>query len=79
MSGQPTVDSLMQLNKLLKEAKASEDWALQFRPIDLERARIIVYSDASFANSEGLRSQAGYTWSSWPRTPLWKLLVAWQA
>ena len=60
MSGQPTVESLLQLNKLLKEAKQSEDWALQFRPIDLEKSMVVVFSDASFANTEGLRSQAGY-------------------
>lgn len=60
MSGQPTVDNLAQLNKLLKEAKATEEWALKFRPVPLETARIIVFSDASFANAEGLRSQAGY-------------------
>eukprot|EP00435_Cladocopium_sp_Y103_P026045 s2476_g6.t1 len=60
MSGQPTVDSLQQLNKLLKEAKATEDWSLTFRPVPLETARIIVFSDASFANADGLRSQAGY-------------------
>ena len=60
MSGTPTVTNLLELNKLLKEAKASEGWALRFRPIDLEKARIVVFSDSSFANAEGLRSQAGY-------------------
>ena len=60
MSGERKVDSLLQLNKLLKEAKASEDWALKFKPFNLERSRIIVFSDASFANTGDLHSQAGY-------------------
>ena len=60
MSGERTVDSLIQLNKLLKEAKASEDWSLKFKRFPLEQARIIVFSDASFANAGDLHSQAGY-------------------
>ena len=44
MSGTPTVQSLVQLNRLLKEAKSSEDWGLTFQPIPLESARFVVYS-----------------------------------
>ena len=35
MTGKATVDNLVNLNKLLKEAKASEDWGLSFKPIEL--------------------------------------------
>jgi hypothetical protein len=60
MSGSPTVDNLNELNKLLKEAKRSEDWSLVFVPIDLEKANIVVFTDASWANADELKSQAGY-------------------
>jgi hypothetical protein len=40
MSGQPTINNLVNLNRLLKEAKGSEDWGLTFRKIDLEDAKI---------------------------------------
>ena len=60
MSGKPTVHHLGQLNKLLKEAKNSEDWALTFRPIDLATSKIVVFTDSSWANAEELKSQAGY-------------------
>ena len=60
MAGQPTVDHLIQLNKLIKEAKASEDWCLRFRPIPLETAKVLVFSDSSWANTDELKSQAGF-------------------
>ena len=60
MSGTPTVQSLVQLNRLLKEAKSSEDWGLTFQPIPLESARFVVYSDSSWANAAELKSQAGF-------------------
>ena len=60
MSGQPTVQNLVEVNKLLKEAKASQDWCLRFVPIDFETAKVVVFTDASWANAPGLKSQAGY-------------------
>ena len=60
MSGKPTVHHLTQLNRLLKEAKNSETWGLTFRPIDLEKAKVVVFSDSSWANTEELKSQAGF-------------------
>ena len=60
MSGTPTVDSLMNLNKLLKEAKSSETWGLTFKKIDLDKARILTFTDSSWANASELKSQAGY-------------------
>ena len=60
MSGKPTVNHLIQLNKLVKEAKSSEDWGLIFRPINLEDAKVLVYSDSSWANAQELKSQAGF-------------------
>ena len=60
MSGKPTVHHLTQLNRLLKEAKNSETWGLTFRPIDLEEAKVVVFSDSSWANTEELKSQAGF-------------------
>ena len=60
MSGSPTVTNLLEVNKLLQEAIRSQDWKLKFVPIPLEQARIIAFSDASWANAEELKSQAGY-------------------
>ena len=60
MSGEPTVSNLLDLNKLLKEAKNSDDWGITFRYIDLYTAKILVYSDSSWANAEELKSQAGF-------------------
>ena len=60
MSGSPSVTNLLEINKLLKEAMKSQDWKLRFVPIDLQRARIVAFSDASWANAEDLKSQAGY-------------------
>ena len=60
MSGTPKVQNLVELNRILKEAKASQDWCMRFVPVDLERARIVTYTDASWANGPDLKSQAGY-------------------
>ncbi|CAE7744915.1 RE1 [Symbiodinium sp. KB8] len=60
MSGKPTVSHLQEVNRLLKDVKASEDWKLTFAPVQLHSARIVAYTDASWANHEDLRSQAGY-------------------
>ena len=60
MGGKPTVNHLVQLNKLVREAKSSEDWGLTFQPIDLEKAKILVFSDSSWANAAELKSQAGF-------------------
>ena len=60
MSGQPTVSNLIEINKLLREAQKTQDWCLRFVPVPLEQAKIIAYSDASWANAEGLKSQAGF-------------------
>ena len=54
------MNHLQQLNKLVKEAKASEDWGLTFKPVELETAKILVFSDSSWANASELRSQAGF-------------------
>ncbi|CAE7177640.1 unnamed protein product [Symbiodinium microadriaticum] len=60
MSGTPTVHNLVEINKVLKEAKNTTDWGLRFVPLDLAKAKIVVFTDASWANTESLRSQAGF-------------------
>ena len=60
MSGQPTVQNLIEINKLLKEAQGSMEWRMRFVHVPLTKARLVVYTDASWANAEELRSQAGY-------------------
>ena len=60
MGGQPTVQNLLEINRLLRDALKSKDWCLKFRQIPLESARVIGFSDASWANADDLKSQAGY-------------------
>jgi len=60
MSGTPTVHNLVEINKVLKEAQNTTDWGLRFVPLDLATAKIVVFTDASWANTESLRSQAGF-------------------
>ncbi|CAE7023992.1 RE1 [Symbiodinium sp. CCMP2456] len=60
MSGQPTVNNLVEINKLLREAQKTQDWKMTFVPVPLDKAKIIAFSDASWANAEGLKSQAGF-------------------
>ncbi|CAE7232065.1 GIP [Symbiodinium sp. CCMP2456] len=55
------VQNLVELNRILKEAKASQDWCLRFVPVDLG---IVTYTDASWANGPDLKSQAGTSPSS---------------
>eukprot|EP00913_Durusdinium_trenchii_P001278 g1177.t1 len=54
MSGKPTVSNLSDLSKLVREAKASEDWGIQFKAIDLEKAKMV--ADSSWANAAELKS-----------------------
>jgi hypothetical protein len=60
MSRQPTVNSLVNLNKLLREAKQSDEWSLTFHKVSLDGAKIVVYSDSSWANAHEMKSQAGF-------------------
>ena len=60
MAGQPTVSNLMQINSLLREAQRPADWGIHFAPVDLAKGKIVVFSDASWGNTEDLGSQAGY-------------------
>ena len=60
MGGDPTVTNLLQINRLLKEATRTKDWRLRFSPIDLTKAKIVAFSDASWANADDLKSQARY-------------------
>ena len=60
MCGQPAVANLVEINKLLKEAMKSQEWKMRFVPIELTTARMVAFSDASWANVEDLKSQAGY-------------------
>ena len=60
MGGNPTI---LAINNLLGEALKSKDWALQFRPLDLTKARVICFSDASRANTESSPWPA--MWRTW--------------
>ncbi|CAK9081113.1 Retrovirus-related Pol polyprotein from transposon RE1 (Retro element 1) (AtRE1) [Includes: Protease RE1 [Durusdinium trenchii] len=60
MSGKPTISNLSALNKLVREAKASEDWGLRFKAIDLEAGKMVVFADSSWAIAAELKPQAGY-------------------
>ncbi|CAE7229821.1 pol [Symbiodinium sp. CCMP2592] len=45
-----TVGTILRANALVKEFKATSEFALKFRPMDLEGAGIVVVSDASLSN-----------------------------
>ena len=48
------------LNSVIKHLKKTENMKLKFPPLDQETLKIVVYSDASFANNDDLSSQIGY-------------------
>ncbi|CAE6915744.1 RE2 [Symbiodinium sp. CCMP2592] len=49
-SESPTVGTMLKANVLVKEFKATKDFMLKFRPMDLLGAGIVVVSDASLGN-----------------------------
>lgn len=48
------------LNKLIKFCKETKDIGLKFVPIDMDSARLLLFTDASFANTKDLKSQLGF-------------------
>ena len=60
MAGQPSVDNLVHINGLLREAQRTADWGITFCPVNLSEAKIVVFSDASWGNTQDLGSQAGF-------------------
>lgn len=48
------------LNKAIKRAKSTSDWALIYRPLRRRSLRLKVYADASFASNDDGSSQLGY-------------------
>eukprot|EP00170_Pyropia_yezoensis_P002385 contig_10001_g2389 len=51
---------IRQLNKAIKKAKNTSDWALIYRPLRRGSTRLKVYADASFASNDDESSQLGY-------------------
>ena len=73
----PTVATMLKANLLVTEFKATKNFMLKFRPMNLEGAGIVVVSDASLGNVtragavgekplERVYSQSCYTVSFWP-------------
>lgn len=48
------------LTKLVRWAKDTADVGLQYQNLDLETLRIMLFTDASFANNRNLKSQLGF-------------------
>ena len=58
LQSRPTVADLAKANKALKEIK-SEDVKIDFKPLNLEKVKLIVYCDASYGNLRDGGSQGG--------------------
>lgn len=56
----PTNQEIDRLNKRLEWQKANPDRGLTFAPLDLARAKLFIFADASFANNRDLSSQIGF-------------------
>ena len=54
-----TVESLIEANRVVKQAKARSNVLLRYKSFSLEGAGIVCVSDASFGNMPGGRSQSG--------------------
>jgi hypothetical protein len=48
------------MNRLVETANASASNGLTFVPLDLTKVRVVVFTDASFANAEKYKSQLGF-------------------
>lgn len=48
------------LNKIVKKLKDTRDIKIKFPKLDLESLRLLVYSDSSFNNRKGSKSQLGF-------------------
>ena len=56
----PSSSDYKSLMKTIKFLKATASQGLNYVPIDLKTARLVLMTDASFANAEGMKSQLGY-------------------
>ena len=57
---QPTVDDIVKLNTRLQWQIDNPQRGLNFVPVDLSKAKLMVFTDGSFANNRDLSSQIGY-------------------
>ena len=56
----PTIQTLLDINGILREAKRTPEFCLTLRPIDFRNACFLAFGDASWANSQETLSQAGF-------------------
>jgi hypothetical protein len=54
------VNDIKALNNVIKYLRATPEITLSFPKLDIDMLRIVVYTDASFANNVDLSSQLGY-------------------
>jgi hypothetical protein len=57
---QPADDDYVKLNRRLQWQAESLQRGLQYIPVDLATAKLMVFTDGSFANNQDLSSQLGY-------------------
>ena len=58
---EPTTPTEMkQLTKTINRLHETSDTGLSFCPLNLDKTKLIIISDAAFGNARGLRSQLGY-------------------
>lgn len=58
-SNETTTEQLVESRKLVIKLNSSADKGLMFRPLDIATAQLVLFTDAAFFNSEGLKSQLG--------------------
>lgn len=56
----PTDEDIKRLNKTVKWCKKTSDIGLNYVPLDLESTKLVLFTDASFANARNHKSQLGF-------------------
>lgn len=56
----PSSESMKSLSKIVKRFRDTSNGGLLFVPVDLESVKLVLFTDASFANVPDLKSQIGF-------------------
>ncbi len=57
---QPTTQNFKSLKKVVEWCRRTSETGLKFVPLDVNSLRLVLFTDASFANTENLKSQIGF-------------------
>lgn len=59
-STDPSIEDINKLSKLIKYCHSTFDVGLNFVPLDQDSVRLVLFTDASFANAKDWKSQIGF-------------------